>query len=162
MSTTMTYDKLYSNMVKKFTIANSGHDYTLGEYMLMKARGKKREVEELQAPKKTAASSNLPVKVERHADTNAIASVISFVNEKLTIKEAPAVDKTIRSFPLRTSFTAFCSALVVCALVISSTLIGTGSVSADDNIAGEDSRFSEELTEAEEMKLGEIHFEYEE
>jgi hypothetical protein len=158
----MTYDKLYNNMVKKFTIANLGQDYKLGEYMLMKAKVKRHEAEKAEAIAKTDATANLPVKVERHQDTNAIASVISFVNEKLAVKEAPAQDKTIRSFPLRTSFTAFCSAIVVCALVISSSIIGAAPASANDNTVREDSHITEELTEANELKLADVHFEYEE
>ena len=37
MNTAMTYDKLYSNMVKKFTVEKNNVEYKLGDYMMMKA-----------------------------------------------------------------------------------------------------------------------------
>ena len=45
MNQKMTYDKLYSNMVKNFTVENDNTDYTLGDYMLMKACKKKNELD---------------------------------------------------------------------------------------------------------------------
>ena len=41
MNQTMTYEKLYSNMVKNFTVEKDNKDYTLGDYMLMKAQAKR-------------------------------------------------------------------------------------------------------------------------
>jgi hypothetical protein len=46
-------------------------------------------------------------------------SVLSYINRKLTIKEAPAPEKTIKAFPLRTALSAACSALLICTLMFS-------------------------------------------
>ena len=48
------YEALYENMKKRFTVENEGSEYTLGEYMLMKAN------------KNTANGSALPVAVSTH------------------------------------------------------------------------------------------------
>ncbi len=126
MNSTMTYEMLYNNMVKKFTVEKDNTDYNLGDFMLMKAKAKKNEMV-------AAANSNLPVSRDNKA--NAITTVFSYVNDKLTVKEAPVRNKTIRSFPFRTSFTAFCSALVVCALVVSCCFFGLSkSATGNDNI----------------------------
>ena len=114
MNTNMTYEKLYSDMVKKFTVEKDNKDYKLGEYMLMKAK----------SAKATAQHSLMPVSRADFSGTRAISAVFNYVSDKLTVREAPVRDKTIRRFPLRTSATAFCSALVVCALVLSYGLIG--------------------------------------
>lgn len=129
MNSTMTYEKLYTNMVKKFTVEKDNTDYKLGEYMLMKARAKK----EAALTAVSAQKSALPV-LRGRKDTTAIAAIFSYVNDKLTVKEAPIRDKTIRSFPFRTSIAAFCSALVVCALVVSCSIFGFGTTfSSTDN-----------------------------
>lgn len=99
-----TYDKLYTDMKKRFTVVDNGGEYTLGEFMLMRANAKK-EV------------SNLPVATRAGAPV--LATFVGFVRDKLTVKEPPAKDKTIRSFPLRTSFTTVISALSICVLVLS-------------------------------------------
>jgi hypothetical protein len=117
----MTYDKLYLNMVKKFTVEKNNVDYKLGDYMLMKAKGKKNTERVNTAD---VRNSTLPIKVEHKGETAAISTILSYVNEKITVKEAPIKDKTIRSFPLRTTFTAFCSAVVVCGLVVCCGLFG--------------------------------------
>ena len=122
METTMTYDKLYSNMVKKFTVEKNNVDYKLGDYMLMKAKGKKSAASVNNAQRTNVSS--LPVKVEHKGESAAISTILSYVNQKITVKEAPIKDKTIRAFPLRTSFTAFCSAVVVCALVVCCGIFG--------------------------------------
>ena len=115
-TTTNTYDRLYENMKQRFTVAEDGNAYTLGEFMLMKANN-------FQKPE---ASSSLPVAVKTAVTKSetAVSSVISFVDEKLTIKQAPVKDKTIRSFPLRASASAFFTAAVACAFILSFVLIG--------------------------------------
>ena len=124
MNQTMTYDKLYSNMVKKFTVEYNKTDYTLGDYMLMKANAKKNAL--------VSSGNNLPAV---NGKSNAITTVFSYVNDKLTVKEAPIRNKTLRSFPLRTSISAFCSALVVCALVVSCCIFGMSmNANGEDNI----------------------------
>ena len=41
MTTTSTYETLYNNMKSKFTVVNDNGEYTLGEYMSMKANEKR-------------------------------------------------------------------------------------------------------------------------
>ena len=110
---TNNYERLYDNMKNRFTVACDNSEYTLGEYMLMKADAKK-------------ADAALPVAMRSSATKSevAVASVVSFVSEMLTIKEAPAKDKTIKAFPFRASAAAFLSAAVTCAFLLSFALIG--------------------------------------
>ena len=110
---TNNYEKLYDNMKNRFTVACDNSEYTLGEYMLMKADAKK-------------ADAALPVALRSSATKGevAVASVASFVTDMLTIKEAPAKDKTIKAFPFRASASAFLSAAVACAFLLSFALIG--------------------------------------
>lgn len=135
MDTAITYEQLYSNMVKKFTIEKDKKDYKLGDYMLMKARAKKSE----------SAVSNLPAVSFRQTITTSLVSLASFVNDKLTIKEAPIRDRTIRKFPFRTSLSALCSAVLVCALVVSCALFGIkGSTGSGDTVESQYSETQEE------------------
>ena len=66
------YDTLYENMKNRFTVVNNGSEYTLGDFMLMKASGKKSE--------KKSASSNLPVESTSKGG-RAVAQIVSFVND---------------------------------------------------------------------------------
>ena len=106
------YEKLYSNMKETLTVANS--EYTLGEYMLMKAAAKKSE-------------AALPVAVHQNATHGGktAAIICKYVEDKLTIKKAPKSDSVIHSFPIRTAAAAFLSATVVCSFIISFGIIGT-------------------------------------
>lgn len=114
--TTGKYDALYENMKNRFTVVSEGSEYTLGEYMLMKA-----------SKKENTASSNLPVAVRAGAGKGerAVAVFLSYVNDKLTIKKPPVKDKTIRAFPKRASFSAFLSAAVACSFLLCFSVIGT-------------------------------------
>lgn len=103
------YDTLYNNMKNKFTVVNGESEYTLGEYMLMKA-------------KEQSGKSNLPV--AHNATSSAVVSILSYVNDKLTIKTPPAKDKTIKAFPFRTSFSALVSSLVACTFIFSFGVFG--------------------------------------
>jgi len=135
MNSTMTYEQLYSNMVKKFTVEKDNTDYKLGEYMLMKADARK-----------VAESSNLPVATHASSQTKAISAFFSYVSDKLTVKEAPVRDKTIRSFPFRTSIAAFCSALVMCAMVVCCAAFGIINNSNGDSVVNADAYY-EEITD---------------
>ena len=104
------YEKLYRNTKSQFTIVNDNKEYTLGELMLIKA-GKKKE------------SSILPVSATISNSTRAVSAFFTYVNDKLTVKNPPAKDRTIKKFPLRTSLAAFLSALVVCTFVLSFGLL---------------------------------------
>ena len=125
MNQAMTYDQLYSNMVKNFTVEKDNTDYTLGDYMLMKANAKRNAMT-------VASGSSLAVADSKSAS---LTTVFSYIGEKLKVKKAPERDKTMRKFPLRASFTALCSAMIVCALVVCCTVFGLSSTTGGkDNI----------------------------
>lgn len=131
---TNSYDKLYESMKNRFTVINNNKEYTLGDYMLMKA-GKKKEESNLPVAQRTTAG-----KGER-----AVAMIVSYVNDKLLIKEPPAKDKTIRAFPFRASASAFLSAMVACSFVLSFGLIGAMVLKTATPVA--DSEYIEEIEE---------------
>lgn len=120
--TTNNYDKLYENMKQRFTVSQNDTTYTLGEYMLMKADGKKSE------------NTALPVAVMSEV---AVTNIVSFVDDKLTIKQAPVKDKTLRAFPFRASASAFLTASVACAFLLSFVLIGAKSMSNQTPVAND-------------------------
>ena len=120
--TTNNYDKLYENMKQRFTVSQNDTAYTLGEYMLMKADGKKSE------------SAALPVAVMSEV---AVTNIVSFVDDKLTIKQAPVKDKTLRAFPFRASASAFLTASVACAFLLSFVLIGAKSMANQTPVAND-------------------------
>ena len=113
-------------MRSRFTVESENCEYTLGEYMLMKADVKKTDAALPVALRSTATKSEV-----------AVASIVSFVNDKLTVKAEPEKDKTIRTFPLRASASAFLSASVACALILSFALIGVKSVGISENALAE-------------------------
>ena len=96
------YETLYNNMKNKFTVVSGDSEYTLGEYMLMKA-GKK----------------NLPAERTQNTGRNIVSSSFSYIKEKLTVKNPPHKDRTIKRFPLRTTASALLSAVVICSMVLS-------------------------------------------
>ena len=100
---TNAYEKLYNNMKNTFTTVNDGIESTVGEFMLRRAREKRNE-------------SNLPVAIS--GDT-AIATIYSYVSDKLTIKSQPVKDRTIKAFPLRSCAAALLCAAVTCTAVFS-------------------------------------------
>ena len=120
--TTNNYDKLYENMKQRFTVSQNDTAYTLGEYMLMKADGKKSE------------NTALPVAVMSEV---AVTNIVSFVDDKLTIKQAPVKDKTLRAFPFRASASAFLTASVACAFLLSFVLIGAKSMANQAPVAND-------------------------
>ena len=120
--TTNNYDKLYENMKQRFTVSQNDTTYTLGEYMLMKADGKKSE------------NTALPVAVMSEV---AVTNIVSFVDDKLTIKQAPVKDKTLRAFPFRASASAFLTASVACAFLLSFVLIGAKSMTNQAPVAND-------------------------
>ena len=108
---TNNYEKLYTSMKENLTVANS--EYTLGEYMLMKAAAKKSE-------------ASLPVAMRPSATRSerTVAAVCNYIEDKLTVKKTPQSDTVIRSFPIRTAASAFLSAIVVCTFIVSFGIIG--------------------------------------
>ena len=117
--TTNSYDKLYENMKQRFTISSDDSEYTIGEYMIMIADRKKAE------------NAALPVAVQTAVAKSevAVTNIVSYVDDKLTIKQAPVKDKTIKSFPFRASASAFFTASVACAFILSFAFIGLQALS---------------------------------
>ncbi len=100
------YDALYTNLKNRFTVIHDGKECTVGDFMLIKA-GK--------AEKNSSALAVVNVSNER----NALVSIAEYVNDKLTVKNPPIKDKTIRRFPIKTSASALLSSVAACALVMS-------------------------------------------
>ena len=97
------YDALYTNLKNQFTVIYNGTECTVGDFMLMKANKR--------------SESSLPIATT--ARTTSLSTIVEYVNDKLTVKKAPVKDKTIRSFPFRTSISALLSATAACALILS-------------------------------------------
>lgn len=112
------YEKLYSNMKARFTVVNGDSDCSLGEYMLMKA-GKKKE------------SANIPVPTNTLRQPSALTSIITYVNDKLMVKEAPEKDKVMRAFPFRTTAAAVLSALLLCTFGVSYGMASLNALNKD-------------------------------
>ncbi len=113
------YDTLYENLKDRFTVVYEGCDCTLGDYMLIKAG--KRQMSESELP--------APVSSDK---THALTSIVDYVAAHFTVKNAPAREKTIRRFPLRSSMSAIFTAAAACALVFSLgifSLTGSGIIS---------------------------------
>ena len=136
--TTNNYDKLYENMKQRFTVSADDTEYTLGEYMLMKAEAKKTE------------NAALPVAVNTAVTKSEVAmtNIVSFVDDKLTIKQAPVKDKTIRSFPFRASASAFLTASVACAFILSFAFIGLQALSTSPTATAQEESAPREVISA--------------
>lgn len=113
MATLSNYEALYENMKNRLTVVSEDSEYTIGDYMLMQAN-KKKEDSLLPVAKRSSVT-----RTER-----AVASAISYISDKLIIKEPPVKDKTIKAFPFRASASAFLSAVVACAFMLSFVAIG--------------------------------------
>ncbi len=102
---TNAYDTLYNNMKQRFTVVSGENEYSLGKYMLMKAKEK-------------SGKTSLPAAVSEQRPT-ALRSVFSYIGEKLAVKDIPLPEKIIKAFPKRTALSAVCSALLICTLTFS-------------------------------------------
>lgn len=98
------YDALYTNLKNQFIVIYQGAECTVGDFMRMKANKK--------------SESSLPIATTTAKNTS-LSTIVEYVNDKLTVKQAPIKDKTIKSFPMRTSVSALLSATAACALVLS-------------------------------------------
>lgn len=98
------YDALYTNLKNQFIVIYQGAECTVGDFMRMKANKK--------------SESSLPIATTT-AKSTSLSTIVEYVNDKLTVKQAPIKDKTIKSFPMRTSVSALLSATAACALVLS-------------------------------------------
>ena len=96
------YEKLFADTKAAFTIVKNDNQYSLGEYMLMKAGNK-----------------NLPAERNQNTGLSIVSQSFSFIKDKLTVKNPPHKDRTIRRFPLRTTASAILSAVIVCSLALS-------------------------------------------
>ena len=114
-------------MKQRFTVSQNNTEYTLGEYMLMRADSKKTE------------TTALPVAVQTAVTRSevAVSNIVSFVDDKLTIKQPPVKDKTIRAFPFRAFASAFLTASVACAFLLSFVLIGAKSMNNQKPVAND-------------------------
>ena len=146
MASINAYDTLYENLKNRFTVQNENSECTLGEYMLMKAR-------------ESSDKTSLPVAVHDHASSRRmLQGLVSYVNEKLTIKAPPVKDKTMKAFPFRTSLASVLSALLVCTLVVTYGLArGTSSLSAESTA---DASVYEEIDSYSEDAAAEISNQY--
>ena len=117
MTTTNAYETLYNNIKNSLTIEDNNQEYNLGEYMLMKASKAKDDA---------ANTPSLPIVAKNYAEIGerALTMVVSYVNDKLAVKEPPVKDKTIIAFPFRASASALLSAVACCALVLSIGIVG--------------------------------------
>jgi len=104
-SITNPYASLYTNLKNSYTVIHEGAECTFAEYLLAKA-GKRSTTASLPATKPTY-------------ERTMIGSLVDYVSDKLTLKDRPAKDSTIKSFPVRTSFSALLSSVAACALVLS-------------------------------------------
>ena len=99
------YAALYTNLKNSYTVIHEGTECTIADYLLAKAGRRK-------------ANSSLPAKKPTY-ERSVITSLVDYVSDKLTLKDCPKKDSTIKSFPLRTSFSALLSSVAACALVLS-------------------------------------------
>ena len=111
------YDSLYNNLKNRFTVVKDGNECTVGDYMLMKAGA-------------LSGGSNLPACRTASVQENSVVAIVNYMNDRLTVKRAPVKDKTIRRFPIRTSFSAMLSAVAACALILSCGIFALRGVSA--------------------------------
>lgn len=148
--TTDKYEQLLNNMKNRFTVDNNGTDCTLGEYMLIKANVKKE-----QNALVVAKNAAVVAKSER-----AVGALVTYVNDKLTIKVPPVKDKTIKAFPFRTSASAFLSACVACAFVFSFCIIGAKLLGAKSSAAPEIAtvEYSEDYTPENQTEAAQADF----
>lgn len=114
------YNTLYENMKRSFTVTNDGAQYSLGAFMRMKAH-------------EVSGESHLPATIEKKHATSALMTVRSLICEKLAVKTAPAPEKTLRSFPLRTSLAACLCAFSLCTVLFSGAIIGSGVLRSTSN-----------------------------
>lgn len=131
-STINQYDALYTNLKNQFTVIYNSTECTVGDFMRMKANKK--------------SDSSLPIAAG--ARNTSIATIVEYVNDKLTVKNAPVKDKTIKRFPLRTSASALLSATAACALLLSCgifSLTGAKNLS-NSSFTAENTSYSENFT----------------
>ena len=136
------YDALYTNLKNQFTVIYNSTECTVGDFMRMKANKR--------------SESSLPI-VTTAARTTSLATIVEYVNDKLTVKKAPVKDKTIRAFPFRASASAFLTASVACAFVLSFALVGARALSTSTTTAADGYHHTVESSET--IANAEVDFE---
>ena len=139
------YDALYTNLKNRCDVTYDGFECTIGECMLMRAG------------KRQSSVSELPI--EATYNKNTLTTIVDYISDSLTVRQAPEKNKTLHSFPYRTSISAILSAVASCALIFSLgifALMGntfspiTAESGASENVQVE----SEELPEVEYTEEG--------
>lgn len=128
------YDALYTNLKNQFIVIYQGAECTVGDFMRMKANKK--------------SESSLPIATTT-AKSTSLSTIVEYVNDKLTVKQAPIKDKTIKSFPMRTSVSALLSATAACALVLSCgifSLSGAAGLNTPKTAEKPDTSYTESFT----------------
>lgn len=128
------YDALYTNLKNQFIVIYQGAECTVGDFMRMKANKK--------------SESSLPIATTTAKNTS-LSTIVEYVNDKLTVKQAPIKDKTIKSFPMRTSVSALLSATAACALVLSCgifSLSGAAGLNTPKTAEKPDTSYTESFT----------------
>ena len=100
------YDTLLSNLQNAYTYVENGYECSLGESMLLKAKTSNEP------------ESMLPVETTYVKD-NAFTAVVAYVNDRLSVTAAPKKNNTMRSFPVRSSFSAVFSSIAACLVIFS-------------------------------------------
>ena len=94
------------------------------------------------------SESSLPIATTT-AKSTSLSTIVEYVNDKLTVKQAPIKDKTIKSFPMRTSVSALLSATAACALVLSCgifSLSGAAGLNTPKTAEKPDTSYTESFT----------------
>ena len=128
------YDALYTNLKTQFIVIYQGTECSVGDCMRRKANKQ--------------PESSLPI-VTTSAKTTSLSTIVEYVNDKLTVKQAPVKDQTIRKFPIRTSVSALLSATAACALVLSCgifSLTGAANIGASSTAEKPDTSYTETFT----------------
>lgn len=99
------YDALYTNLKNRCDVTYDGYECTIGECMLMRAG------------KRQTSATTLPI--EATYNKNTLTNIVDYISNKLTVRNAPEKNKTLHSFPYRTSMSAIFSAVASCALIFS-------------------------------------------
>ena len=113
------YETLCRQLKNRFTIESDGKDYSLGEYMQFRALVRRE-------------TPTLPVRAHVASGSAALIGAFRYVQDKLTVRTPPVKDKTMRRFPLRSSFAAALSAVTLCSLLFVFTVFGATAVISPD------------------------------
>ena len=109
------YEKLYNNMKNTFTVVKNNNEYTLGQYMSLKAEG---------------ATNDSQAYSGKTESKGTVSAFFSYVNEKMSKKENSRTQST--RMPFRSIAASCLCTLVIIALVCS---VGMFKISKSDSTA---------------------------